>query len=472
MCNYFVNPADCPKPLLESDSISSLAKRLNSDQVFDDSPVFNHWFGTSLYNVHKTIQDQLQKNSSSLSVSLQEATYSIETKDLYEASKRIKFATEMKNSSRDHGICGSSALRDAETTFSTVVASTLQNLCYGGDWDASIVHQGPVRKRPKTSGNPDTADMLGFRYLQSQPVETFFVSDLKLENYELSEKESALYGKFGSLSAKKGNRDSYMVVGLAATRYNASLWIYVMVNKRVMAIPIIRLVPIWDVALLGTLCVALRYLAQSPILYKVLPCPMPLKEISLEPLKPTPRNRTYLNRQDGVVMKFFCNGDTVLKGNIDLMQLAGVEASKKAISIDEHYYAITYPYYNGDHKPTNIRQCYRIIQMLDKLHSNGYVHGDVRLSNLVFDDEGQEGYLIDYDFCGKDGQARYPINYYFSDIRHREATEGKIMFQYHDRYSLAEIISQHLKDDVALLIEQQLRQPNVPLQEILNSFQN
>ena len=217
MCNYFVNPADCPKPLLEGDSISSLAKKLNSNQVFDDSPVFNHWFGTSLYNVHKTIQDQLQKNSSSLSVSLQEATYSIETKDLYETSKRIKFAAEMRNSSRDHGIYGSSALRNAETTFSTVVASTLEKLCYGGDWNASIVHQGPVQKKPKTSGNPDTADLLGFRYLQSQPVETFFVSDLKLNDYDLCEKESALYGKFVSLSGKKGNHNSYMVVGLAAT---------------------------------------------------------------------------------------------------------------------------------------------------------------------------------------------------------------------------------------------------------------
>ncbi len=128
-------------------------------------------------------------------------------------------------------------------------------------------------------------------------------------------------------SEKINNRMSYIVVGLASTKHTTSLWIYAMVNKKVMAIPIIRSVRLSDISLLGTLCVALRYLAAHPILYEVLPCPVPLKEVRLEPLKDTSRNQTYLNIG---VMKFFCNNDTVLKGNIDLMQLAGVSASKKA----------------------------------------------------------------------------------------------------------------------------------------------
>ncbi len=102
----------------------------------------------------------------------------------------------LNNHSRDHGICGSEALSRSESTFSALVAATLEKLCFEGNWGGSIVHQGPVRKKRKTQGNPDTADLLGFRYLQSLPMETFFVSDLKLSDYDVSLKESALYGKF------------------------------------------------------------------------------------------------------------------------------------------------------------------------------------------------------------------------------------------------------------------------------------
>ena len=152
------------------------------------------------------------------------------------------------------------------------------------------------------------------------------------------------------------------------------------------------------------------------------------------------------------------------------MQLAGVKASKTAISIDEQVYAFTYPYYKGSHSPTNIHQFYGILCMLEKLHSNGYVHGDVRPSNLVFDDEGQEGYLIDYDLCGRADQDTYPFGYCSYDIRHPDAKEGVLMSKSHDRHSLAKIISSHWKDGVALLIEQQLRQTAVSLQNILTLF--
>ena len=112
--------------------------------------------------------------------------------------------------------------------------------------------------------------------------------------------------------------------------------------------------------------------------------------------------------------------------------------------------------------------------MLDKLHSNGYVHGDVRQSNLVFDDEGKEGYLIDYDLCGRADQDTYPVGYYVSDFRHDGARECEIMTKYHDGHSLAQIIiSSLLKDDsAACLIAAKLQEADVPLEDILHFIDN
>ena len=96
------------------------------------------------------------------------------------------------------------------------------------EFNVSIVHQGPVRKKPGTQGNPDTADMLAIRVLQAAVMESFFVSVVKSEDVGLSVKESALYGKFTSLAAQKSSNQSVLVMGLAATSNSASLWLYMM----------------------------------------------------------------------------------------------------------------------------------------------------------------------------------------------------------------------------------------------------
>ena len=53
-----------------------------------------------------------------------------------------------------------------------------------------------------------------------------------------------------------------------------------------------------------------------------------------------------------------------------------------------------------------------IIAHLQKLHKAGYVHGDIRAYNTVFSEQkGGPGFLIDFDFSGKKGNAFYPKGY-------------------------------------------------------------
>ena len=66
-------------------------------------------------------------------------------------------------------------------------------------WDNVLLSTLYVRKKARTQGNPDSADMLGVRMVDDKPLETFFLSDVKLVDADVSEKETALYGKFASI---------------------------------------------------------------------------------------------------------------------------------------------------------------------------------------------------------------------------------------------------------------------------------
>ncbi|KAG7091471.1 hypothetical protein E1B28_010502 [Marasmius oreades] len=76
---------------------------------------------------------------------------------------------------------------------------------------------------------------------------------------------------------------------------------------------------------------------------------------------------------------------------------------------------------------------------LKKLHEKNIVFGDVRVQNIMVAADKKRvdrvrGYLIDFDWCGADGEARYPIT--MSNLKVYEETGmhayGK-MHMYHDR---------------------------------------
>lgn len=68
---------------------------------------------------------------------------------------------------------------------------------------------------------------------------------------------------------------------------------------------------------------------------------------------------------------------------------------------------IKMPKKNGTHYATKPTDFTLIINQLQQLHSNGFVHGDIRGFNIVF---GPEGGLIDFDYSGKPGKP-YPKGY-------------------------------------------------------------
>lgn len=82
----------------------------------------------------------------------------------------------------------------------------------------------------------------------------------------------------------------------------------------------------------------------------------------------------------------------------------------------------------------------RVREIIDTLHAGGFVHGDVRSTNLLIDPASLDGtasdvkiHVIDYDWAGPDGEATYPIGINrLSVTRPDGAEDGKLITKAHD----------------------------------------
>jgi serine/threonine protein kinase len=76
-----------------------------------------------------------------------------------------------------------------------------------------------------------------------------------------------------------------------------------------------------------------------------------------------------------------------------------------------------------------------IFGFLNSLHQEGYVHGDVRDTNIMVRTDGSQGFkLVDFDWSGRIGKVRYPMNVYQGERlwRPREAMDGQLIKADHD----------------------------------------
>jgi serine/threonine protein kinase len=103
---------------------------------------------------------------------------------------------------------------------------------------------------------------------------------------------------------------------------------------------------------------------------------------------------------------------------------------------------VTYDYVLGSHVAENTSDFIPILKMLGALHADHVVHGDIRLSNIVF--AGMQSSLIDFDFSGKHGEKKYPAGYnreIFDGFRHADAKENSFLELKHDFYALSGLMN-------------------------------
>lgn len=71
----------------------------------------------------------------------------------------------------------------------------------------------------------------------------------------------------------------------------------------------------------------------------------------------------------------------------------------------------------GDRAPF----CKKLKTETVELHQRGFVHGDIRPTNIMVKKSGESGImLLDFDWAGAIGEARYPMNVNMQDIQRPE----------------------------------------------------
>ena len=128
-----------------------------------------------------------------------------------------------------------------------------------------------------------------------------------------------------------------------------------------------------------------------------------------------------------------CNHNYELIAELDLLP----NTTLQQLSSDGRFHRLSYDYINERLLIPMFVDFARVLETLSKLHDRDLVHSDVRLSNIVFTENG--GHLIDFDLVNK-VNTRYSISYNYNttDIseRHIEARPYMPRTKEHDRYSI------------------------------------
>jgi serine/threonine protein kinase len=98
----------------------------------------------------------------------------------------------------------------------------------------------------------------------------------------------------------------------------------------------------------------------------------------------------------------------------------------------------------GSSHPNSVSQIIDVLQVLHELHSNGYVHGDIRIENIIYSSNGSF-----YDFARLKNEIYENYN---SDIPGSTmyAVNGKPMIPYHDCCSVHYCIRQQDKQSSSI----------------------
>ena len=164
--------------------------------------------------------------------------------------------------------------------------------------------------------------------------------------------------------------------------------------------------PPHDKALLITFFAAVHYLLKNPIRYKKgYIVPIPTRDMESEPVH-AGFISTRVFKAKGKVWKLFDTyKEKVFLHNADLLKEIGFHHELVPLGNSERFFMLSREYIHGTHEPDHLAYFRGILRMLAKVHRAGYVHGDVRLANMIFAQGGS--YLIDFDLARKENQ-KYP----------------------------------------------------------------
>lgn len=82
-----------------------------------------------------------------------------------------------------------------------------------------------------------------------------------------------------------------------------------------------------------------------------------------------------------------------------------------------------------------------LVKKVCSFHDAGFVHGDIRNTNVMVRKDGGEGmYLLDFDWAGRYPDAKYPMHINRETVvRPDGAVDGGFITQEHDMFMIARL---------------------------------
>jgi len=425
-------------------------------------PVYAHWFPVELQKVIDSANRQLSESENQmLNFKILEESFTINRQHILNTSSAIKTACQLEKIYTEacsgditlpisSGMLASKSVSSCELAFSSLMTLHLDRFMFSND-NASVgfcLHQGPTRVR---TSNPEVSDLYVCENVDGTCGNIVALGDLKRHDLDHAIRETGLYCTTAGMIQISDPSLSPVIMGIAGTRSELSLLVCIRCLPE-QSIPISEGCSMWlmevcrldpyDQALLCAIYCGIHYLIKTRLRYRVpLETPVPIHSKKLIPFKGE-KSRVFLCEEDQTVYKFYVHG-SVEKPNYELLEELSVYKDAKREKVSSSLKLLEYDFIQGDHEPSKIREFLGVAKMLDNLHSRKFVHGDVRLANIVF--TGDTSHLIDFDLASEEGSC-YPF-LYRGDLeeRHEEAYVRAIMKKEHDVYSLVFLIRQFVE---------------------------
>ena len=428
--------------------------------------IYCHWFALELYNLKKALESEPTTEE----LPLCEKSLLIESSSVDRLVNAYRSIGEMNASPEarpGRGILCDPILQEKEVTATALLARELDRFLFSDTSKAhgACLHQLPVAC---TQHTPERADFyiveLGTDGLPERPIG---VADYNNVDFHKACTES--FGYSIRLMQNRCNDETFVgQLVFPASKDWIKLELHVGLSEKVLVIEISEVSLHSSEVEVGSffrlLYAAVHFLLENPIKSQ-LPCCSPTRSLCLS-MSDCLGSRVFVV-DDKVYKLFDTDADST---NLSLVrQILDDEAECVHLSKDERFQYLRYRYREGDHVVKSIAQVILILRQLNKVHAAGFVHSDVRRTNIVFSYNGKHAWLIDFDLAAKEGTP-YPATYNsFIKERHPSASPRQPRKKEHDCYSLGVILK---RNGVRSEIVDQVKAGKDKLSEIAEQLSN
>ena len=467
-----------------NESISTQARKIGgADYMSEKKPIYMHWFGLDMLKAYQSAKLQIGKGEYPIKIDLDESTYMIDQDSLQNVTTAIRCACKIcpdrELTQGRHGLMSLPDVRSTELAFSCLVSRALDRFIFPDDTTGACLHQAPCRKDKNT---PKKADIYIVKFNEGFiPGDPLSLSDIKNLDFDHTDRETTLYSGVGV--EEGGCLDQFPVlIGVPTTYHKLELQVLVNVEGMIWKLVVANGSPS-DGAILCTLRAGVHYLMEQDMLMmsEPLQSPEPYKEMSLYSIC-GPTERVFHKKDTDAVVKFFDTedeNDDFFNPHImaDLIKKCPTILPQTKLSHDptERVYQLSYRYIPGidgrarQGDKFELKQFLGVVETLSDMHQNGFVHGDIRLANMVFPKDGKSS-LIDFDFVGKHSNSVYFSRYNCElQVRDSRARPNSPMKMEHDRAALKNVIGRVCPEspEKANILSMLMNQSHT-LQEIVN----